>query len=110
VVAYTTDLKRNLLGVSDLSHGVVSEETALAMAAGARKVLGVDVAVGVTGSAGPDSQEQPVGTMVIAVETPIHAAANTLRLPGDRERVRTYAATAALHHLRLAVMGEWWNR
>jgi nicotinamide-nucleotide amidase len=110
VVAYTTDLKRDLLGVSDLSHGVVSEETALAMAAGARKLLQVDVAVSVTGSAGPEAQEQPAGTMVIAVETPMDAAANTLRLPGDRERVRTYAATAALHHVRLAVLGEWWNR
>jgi nicotinamide-nucleotide amidase len=50
-----------------------------------------------------------VGTMIIAVRTPDAAMAKTLRLPGDRERVRTYATTAALHMLRLALAGEWWH-
>ena len=113
VVAYTAEVKVGVLGVDrgvlDRS-GVVSEETALAMAVGARRALGADVAVAITGSAGPDALEQPAGTMVFAVETPEAARVRTLRFPGDRERVRTYATTAALHLVRLGVTGEWWPR
>lgn len=110
-MSYATDLKRRLLGVDDetLAQGVVSEATALAMAEGARRALGVDVAVAVTGSAGPDPQEQDVGTMIVAVATPQRSQARTVRLPGDRERVRIYASTAGLHLLRLAMAGEWWK-
>ncbi|NNC93024.1 MAG: competence/damage-inducible protein A [Acidimicrobiia bacterium] len=110
VVSYATDVKERVLGVpaETLASGVVSEETALAMAAGAREVLRADVVVAVTGSAGPDPQERDVGTMVVAVATPDDARARTFRMPGDRERVRTYTVTAALHLVRLAVTGEWW--
>jgi nicotinamide-nucleotide amidase len=100
VVAYASDLKSSILGVADATlddHGVVSEATAQEMANGARSVLGVDVAVAVTGSAGPEPLEQPVGTMIVAVSTPNSSTVTTLHLPGDRERVRTYTATAALH-------------
>ena len=110
VVAYATDLKVALLGVSDetLADGVVSEESALAMAKGARSALGVDVAVAVTGSAGPDPQEQDVGTMVVAVVTPEHGQAKSFKMPGDRERIRAYTTTAALHLVRLSVTDHWW--
>ncbi len=47
--------------------------------------------------------------MIVAVCTPEGEASRTLRLPGDRERVRTYATTAALHLSRLAVTGAWWK-
>jgi len=107
VVAYASDLKHSILGVSDATldqHGVVSEPTALAMAEGARSVLGVDVAVAVTGSAGPEPLEQPVGTMIIAVATPQHSIVRTAHMPGDRERVRAYTATAALHLVRRAII------
>ena len=73
VVAYATDLKASRLGVPPetiAAHGVVSEPVGAAMARGARSILGVDVAVAVTGSAGPDPLEQPVGTIVVAVATP----------------------------------------
>lgn len=113
VVAYATDVKHTVLGVPEevlREAGVVSEETAIAMAEGAARTLGAEVAVSVTGSAGPDLQEQPAGTMVIAVRTPEDTAARTFRLPGDRERVRTYAGTAALQLVRLAVEGAWWKR
>jgi nicotinamide-nucleotide amidase len=113
VVAYATELKRRLLEVPDQTlaeAGVVSEETAMAMAEGAARLLGAEVAVSVTGSAGPDEQEQPAGTMVIGVHTPEDTAARTFRLPGDRERIRTYAGTAALQLVRLAVEGSWWRR
>lgn len=111
ITAYTIDAKAELLGVSrDLMalDGLVSEPTALAMADGARFRFGTDVGVAVTGEAGPDPAEKDTGTMVIAVVTPEGRMARTLRLPGDRERVRTYATTAALHLVRLAVAGEWW--
>jgi nicotinamide-nucleotide amidase len=111
VVSYATDVKEQVLGVPAdiLEEAVVGEETALAMAAGARDILGADVAVAVTGSAGPDPQEREVGTMVVAVATPDQARARTFQMPGDRERVRTYTTTAALHLVRLAVTGEWWE-
>ncbi|MDH3398195.1 MAG: competence/damage-inducible protein A [Acidimicrobiia bacterium] len=111
-VCYTAELKHRLLDVPAATlaeAGVVSEETAMAMAVGAARLLGAEVAVSVTGSAGPDEQEQPAGTMVIGVHTPEDTAARTFRLPGDRERVRTYAGTAALQLVRLAVEGSWWR-
>ncbi len=107
VVAYASDVKTGILGISSeliALHGVVSQETALAMADRARSVLGVDVAVAVTGSAGPEPFEQPVGTMIVAVATPTFNMARTLNLGGGRERVRTYAATAALHLVRRAIL------
>jgi nicotinamide-nucleotide amidase len=112
VVAYHEDVKRSLLGVPGdviAGDGVVSEATALAMAEGGATALGADVAVAVTGSAGPDPQEQAVGTMIVAVHTPEETRARTMRLPGDRERVRTYTTTAALQLTRLAIEGKWWG-
>lgn len=105
VVAYSNQAKQALLGVDQhlLAAGVVSEATATAMARGACNSLDADVGVAVTGSAGPDPQEQPVGTMVIAVVTPDVEHVRTLRMPGDRERVRTYTTTAALHMIREAL-------
>jgi nicotinamide-nucleotide amidase len=107
IVSYATDLKASLLGI-DVSRGVVNEATALAMAENARSRLGVEVALGVVGSAGPTPLEEPVGTMVVAVASPDDARARRFRLPGDRERIRTYTTTSALHLIRLAVSGEWW--
>lgn len=107
IVAYASDLKVQILGVTldtISGHGVVSEETAEAMACGARTLLGVDVAVAVTGSAGPELLEQPVGTMIVAVVTPSCTIVKTLHMPGDRERVRTHTATAALHLVRSAIL------
>ncbi|MFO7293503.1 MAG: competence/damage-inducible protein A [Actinomycetes bacterium] len=109
IVAYVDDLKRDLLGV-DVSHGVVNERVAVEMARGARSRLAVDVAIAVTGSAGPEPMEQPAGTVVIGVATPEDAAARTLTFAGDRERVRTYSTTAALQLARLAMTGAWWRR
>jgi nicotinamide-nucleotide amidase len=108
LVAYDSELKQKLLGVADITH-VVDEETALEVARGAQALLGVDVAVSVTGSAGPEPLEKPVGTVYIGVATPDQVRAKELRFTGDRERVRTYSATAALHLTRLALIGKWWN-
>jgi nicotinamide-nucleotide amidase len=107
LVAYDPELKQRLLGVGDVTH-VVDEETAMAMAAGARGLLGVDVAVSVTGSAGPEPLERPVGTVFVGVATPDDVRARELRFTGDRERIRTYSSTAALQLTRLALIGKWW--
>jgi nicotinamide-nucleotide amidase len=111
IVAYDVGEKVALLAVGDdaVSAGVVSAEMAVAMAEGGRRSLGVDVAVSVTGAAGPDPHDAPAGTMVLAVATPEGSRARTLRFPGDRERVRTYTSTTALHLVRLAVSGAWWR-
>jgi nicotinamide mononucleotide (NMN) deamidase PncC len=87
---------------------VVNVETAIEMASGGRKLLDVDVVVSVTGSAGPEPLEKPPGTVIIAVATPEDVRARELRMPGDRERVRVYGTTSALHLARLAISGRWW--
>ena len=112
VVPYAADLKRTVLGVpADVigAHGVVSSETAMAMADGAARVLGVDVATALTGVAGPDPLELPPGTVFVAVRTPERTRARLLNMPGDRERVRAYTTTTALQLTRLAIVGEWWR-
>lgn len=108
LVAYDSELKQKLLGVADVTE-VVTLETAVSVAQGARTLLGVDVAVSVTGSAGPEPLEKPVGTVIIGVATPDDARARELRFTGDRERVRTYGTAAALQLTRLALIGKWWK-
>ena len=109
IVPYVTEVKASVLDV-DVSQGVVSEATAIGLANAVRSLFGADVGVGITGSAGPEPMEQEVGTMIVGVVTPEGEGVRTLRLPGDRERVRAYASTAALHLTRLAITGNWWNR
>ncbi len=111
VVAYSPEMKTHLLGVPTSlmeEQGVVNEAVALAMADGGSAHLNADVVVAVTGSAGPTPGGARVGTMIVAVRTPEGSKARTFHMPADRERARTYTATAALHCLRLALSGEWW--
>ena len=110
VVAYADGMKRNELGVSDellVEHGAVSAEVAAAMAEGARDRLGVDVAVAVTGIAGPDggTPEKPVGRVHIHAAGPDGALARMLDLPGEREQIRVRATVTALHLLRALLLG-----
>jgi nicotinamide-nucleotide amidase len=72
------------------------------MAAGARARLGADVAVAVTGIAGPGggSAEKPVGLVYLHAEAPGGSSARELNLPGDRDAVRGRATVAALHLVR----------
>jgi nicotinamide-nucleotide amidase len=107
-VSYSDSVKRDRLGVPAemlAAHGAVSAETAAAMAAGAREALGVDVAVSVTGVAGPGggSEEKPVGLVYLHVVGPGGALARKLDFPGDRETIRLRAAVAALHLVRRLV-------
>jgi competence/damage-inducible protein CinA-like protein len=104
VVVYATDLKETLAGVPGpllASAGAVSAETAGALAVGARERLGATYGIGVTGVAGPTEQEgQPVGTVFLAVSGPSGAVVRSVRLPGDRDRVRAMTVTLALDLLR----------
>ena len=107
---YATDLKARLAGVPDAvleEHGAVSPQTAEALATGARDRLGATYGVGVTGVAGPDEQEgKPAGTVHVAVAGPCGVRVRSVRLPGDRQRVRLLAVTHALDLLRRALPAE----
>jgi nicotinamide-nucleotide amidase len=104
VVAYANQLKIDLLGVSPdtiAANGAVSEPVALALARGAVTRLGVDLAVSVTGIAGPDggTEEKPVGTVWFAVADAESAEARRSVFGGGRHEVRARAAQAALYLL-----------
>jgi nicotinamide-nucleotide amidase len=105
-VTYSNAAKTELLGVpAELiaTHGAVSEPVARAMAEGAMQRAGVDLAVGITGIAGPGggSASKPVGTVWIAVAAGGAATLAELRVwPGDRRAVREAAAGRALELLR----------
>ncbi|HST13551.1 MAG TPA: CinA family nicotinamide mononucleotide deamidase-related protein [Gaiellaceae bacterium] len=108
VVSYSDSVKRERLGVpADVlaAHGAVSEETAAAMAMGARDALGVDVAVSITGVAGPGggTEEKPVGLVYLHAVGPEGELSRKLDFPGDRETIRLRAAVAALHLVRRLV-------
>jgi nicotinamide-nucleotide amidase len=105
VVAYANEVKTAALGVpAELlaTHGAVSAEVADAMAHGARARLGADVAVAVTGIAGPGggTEEKPVGLVYLHAEGPDGAAARELTFPGDRASIRARSAVMALHLVR----------
>jgi nicotinamide-nucleotide amidase len=105
VVAYANAVKEGELGVPAeviARYGAVSAETAAAMAQGARERLGADLAVAVTGIAGPDggTPEKPVGLVHLHVAGPEGGRDQRLDLPGDRETIRTRATVAALHLVR----------
>lgn len=99
VVSYASEVKFDVLGVP--VGPVITEEAAEAMAAGACRVLGADVAVSVTGVAGPDGQEgQKPGTVWLGTCVDGEASATLVRLPGDRDRVRQFATISVLDLLR----------
>ena len=99
IVSYASEVKFTLLGVP--RGPVVSEAAAVAMAVGARRVLQADVAVSLTGVAGPAEQDDmPVGTLCVAVATPAGVSARTFTLPGQRDQMRQMSVITALDYLR----------
>ena len=108
IVAYSNEVKAAQLGVPEevlATFGAVSAETAAAMAEGARERLGADVAVSVTGVAGPGggTAEKPVGLVFLHAAGPQGERRLRLDFPGDRETIRGRATVAALHLVRRLV-------
>ena len=101
VISYTNEVKHGVLGVSLETlqkHGAVSCQTAEEMAIGVRKLLKADVAVSVTGLAGPGGDEygNPVGTVCIGYCNASESFAVKYYFAGDREAVRNQTIRAAL--------------
>lgn len=104
-VTYANEAKERLLGVKHetlAAHGAVSPETACEMAAGARKVSGADIAVAVTGIAGPGggTKEKPVGLVYVGISTAAGTRAEKLQLSGSRQRIRIRTCLSALNYVR----------
>jgi nicotinamide-nucleotide amidase len=108
-LTYSNQAKYDMLGVAleiIQAHGAVSELCALAMAKGCLERSGAQYACAITGIAGPDggTEEKPVGTVWIAVATPIVAVARRFQLRGDRREVRSRSCYSALNLLRLQLL------
>ena len=108
IVAYSDEVKIAQLGVPEAvlaEHGAVSAQVAAALAQGARARLGADVAVAVTGVAGPDggTEDKPVGLVFLHAAGPAGELAGRLDFPGDRGTIRQRATVAALHLVRRLV-------
>ena len=103
IVTYSNEAKMKLVGVKEETlrkYGAVSKETAREMAKGAREALGSDVAVSVTGIAGPlgGTPEKPVGTVYVGISTKNGETVRKLSLSSmrSREYIRTVSASNAL--------------
>ena len=108
VVSYSNDVKADVLGVSRDSLarvGAVSSEVASQMATGARRVIGSDLAVSLTGIAGPGggSAEKPVGLVWFGLATPSGVSTQSRIFSGDRAAIRAAAVEHALGLLLSAV-------
>ena len=106
-VTYANSAKTRLLGVGEdvlRGHGAVSAEVAAAMAEGVRRVSDADVALSLTGVAGPSggTAEKPVGTVYIAVASAKGTVVKHRLFPGERLQIQTLAAYAGLHLVREA--------
>ena len=105
VVCYTNYVKHHVLGVPQETldeFGAVSAQTAAAMAEGARRVCGSDIAVSFTGCAGPNSDERgtPVGTGFVGFASPEGTIVKPIQMGKDREWARVYAASFAFDLIR----------
>jgi nicotinamide-nucleotide amidase len=105
IISYSNDSKANLLGVDRetlKAKGAVSEEVALQMAAGARRALGADIGVGVTGVAGPrgGTVTKPVGLVYIAVSSAEASVCKRNLLKGSRSIIKKQSAERALAMLK----------
>jgi nicotinamide-nucleotide amidase len=108
-VVYRNEAKEEVLGVSRETlegPGPVSEECALEMAAGARRVFGSDLGLSLTGAAGPESHGgAPPGAIWIALDGDGVTHARGFQVPGERDRVRRWAEQAALDLVRRHLEG-----
>lgn len=101
-VTYANEAKMNILGVWEdalLTFGAVSEPVALLMSRGAKKRSGSDIAVSVTGIAGPGggTKEKPVGLVYVSLATPDGAICKKCNFSGTRDEIRQQTAEFALN-------------
>jgi PncC family amidohydrolase len=111
VVSYSNDAKEHILGVQHrtlLAYGAVSEPTVREMARGARRIFGADLAVSVTGIAGPTggTPDKPVGLTFVGLSAPDGEWCERHTWHGDRETNKARSAEAALDLLRRYLAGE----
>ena len=108
-VTYTAEAKRKVLGVRKETidgPGVVSEECAVEMAQGARRLYESDVALALTGVAGPEPHDgKPPGTVCLGLSAKDRDESRCFRAPGDREQVRRWAEQAGLDMVRRYLEG-----
>ena len=107
-ITYSNDAKHRILGVRQASldtYGAVSEETAEEMAAGALQAAQADIAIAVTGIAGPGggSTEKPVGLVYIGIATQKTVTVFQHHFDGDRQSIRQQTVRAALDHADSAI-------
>ena len=110
-ITYSNEAKQKILGVSEAiikEQGAVSAACAKAMATGARQKSGADVAIAITGIAGPTggSPEKPVGTVYVAISAPEGDLVEELALRGERSAIRARSAKTAVNLARLLLLGE----
>lgn len=110
VISYSNEVKRNVLGVESATlekFGAVSSQTAAEMAVGARNLLKVDLAVSLTGIAGPSggTEEKPVGLVWFAIANKDGVRTEKAIFPGNREEVRNAAVLHAIGMLTVAASG-----
>jgi nicotinamide-nucleotide amidase len=107
LVVYATELKAELAGVDPAllaEHGAVHPEVAMQLARGARSRCGASLGVGLTGVAGPESQDGALpGTVYLALTRQGHDLVSSLTLSGDRHAVRAGAVRAAVELLEQAL-------
>lgn len=104
IVAYSNEAKINLLGVPQeqiKKHGAVSEQVAISMATGVRKIVHTDFGLAITGIAGPTggSKRKPVGLTYIAVNTPAETLCLKCLFDGTRNQIKAQARKFALNLL-----------
>ena len=108
-ITYSNKSKRKLVGVKKLTlkeFGPVSEKTAKEMARGSLMITGSDIAVSITGLAGPDggTEEKPIGLVYICVATKKIARVQEYRFTGNRAKIRESAVVAAMTQLRMVIL------
>jgi nicotinamide-nucleotide amidase len=110
MISYSNDVKASLLNIKQSvleQHGAVSREVACLMARGAREKTGSDIALSITGVAGPDggTENKPVGTFFIGFSNANGTAGFHYLFASDRRSIRKYAAFTALDNLRRHLSG-----
>lgn len=105
IVAYTNEMKQHFLGVRPETlekYGAVSRETAREMAFGACREIGADIAIAITGIAGPEggTKEKPVGTVCFGLATPESVQDFSFQFSGKRDMVQIKSAMTGLDLLR----------